>query len=232
MKPYRLINPVEVRELNQRFRQIIQEWSEMYCVTPLDLKLEIPPKDYNPGSIQEFEPELACIAGDYLSVLNTALFSHDALSFSTTSQELVQILFNNLFQIEQSTLQSQRTETPSWFYAGSPCLLLTLRCNEHQFTLILNPDWVYQQLSKNKSSKNELCSLDEALAEHSICLSLELTPSPLSVASVAGIQVGDILSTNHPITAPLQLKRGSELFAHAELGQSQQHKSIILKRSS
>lgn len=232
MKPYRLINPIEVRELNQRISQIILDWSETYCVTPLGMTLEIPHKDYSPSTIQAFAPDLACIDGDYLNTLNTALFGHESLSFSTASQELVQILFNNLFQTEQSTLQSQSTEMPSWFYAGSPCLLLTLNCNEHQFTLILNPEWVYQQLSKNTSSKNELSSLDEALAEHTVCLNLELTPSPLSVTDVAGIQVGDILSTNHPITAPLQLKRGTELFAHAELGQSQQHKSIILKRSS
>jgi flagellar motor switch/type III secretory pathway protein FliN len=235
MKPFRLINASEMQVLQQHFNQVIQNWNEEYAVFPLTIEQTTTPKNYHSSEvlmIEEPEHEFAFIEGDYLNVITHALFSTVHSSFNATSQKLLHILLNNLFKATECTFAPKRQKKLEWFYAGSTSLLLTIHCNEYNFTLVINPDWVYQQLPTNTAAQTSLGDIEDALAEHQIKLSLELTPSPLSVKNLANLHVGDVLVTNHPLSKPLHLIRGKELFAHADLGHTAEHKSIILKRSS
>jgi flagellar motor switch/type III secretory pathway protein FliN len=235
MKPYRLINATEIQELHQHFSEVLEQWNEEYSVVPFRLELKAIPKNFsttNTLMIQEYDNDLGLIDDHYLSTINHALFAEDKPCFNTASQKLLLRLLNSFFKTEECHEAQSIQEAPDWFYAGSTCLLLTLSCGQEYLTLILSPHWVYQQLPEPHVVKNQLDSLSDALAEHKVNLYLELTPSPLSVKNLAGIQVGDVLSTNHLLTAPLKLTRGKELIAHAELGHSSHHKSIVIKRSS
>ncbi|USQ13095.1 FliM/FliN family flagellar motor switch protein [Legionella lytica] len=235
MKPYRLINAVELQQLNQQFKHKLDAWNGEYCRTPLGLHLAMTPKNYRVEQaymLQEHQDELACIEGDYLSVLTQAIFASEQSVFHAASKELFLKLLNKFFHREDSMLLPYQGENPEWFYAGSTSVLLTFACGQNNFTLITNPDWVYQQLPASPRKATALSSLEEALAEQTIHLSLELSSSNLSIKSLASLQVGDVLSTKHPITEPLRILRGTALFAEAELGQSASHKSIILKRKS
>jgi flagellar motor switch/type III secretory pathway protein FliN len=235
MKPYRLINAIELQQLNQQFKQELDTWNEEYCCTPLDMHLTMTPKNYRveqASMLQGHNDVLGCLEGDYLNVITHALFGSEQSSFHAASTELLLKLLNKFFQLEESMLQDYEEENPDWFYAGSTSVLLTFTSEQNNFTLIVNPDWVYQQLPALQKKAAPLSSLDEALAEQNIHLALELSSSNLSIKSLAGLQVGDVLSTKHPITKPLRVTRGKELFAEAELGQSASHKSIVLKRKS
>lgn len=233
MKPYRLLNASELHELTLHFNNVLDEWNETYCVTPLNLHLTVPPKNYSTTEallIQEQENHLGFIEGDYLSIITQALFTEEKRSFHGAGQKLMLILLDKLFKTEHSQLNALQ-ESPDWFYAGSTSLLLTFGCKEHHFTLTLNPDWVYQQLPKNKTAATKLCSLNEAITEQTVSLNLELIPSGLSVKNLAQMQIGDILSTHHLLTEPLRITRGKQLFAQADLGQSSHYKSIVLKEA-
>ncbi|WP_133135601.1 FliM/FliN family flagellar motor C-terminal domain-containing protein [Legionella rowbothamii] len=235
MKPYRLINVVELHQLTQQFKQKLDAWNEEYCCTPIDLHLAMTPKNYHveqASMLQGHNGVLGCLEGGYLNVLNHALFGSKQSSFDAASKDLLLKLLNKFFQLEECMLQAYQGENPDWFYAGSTSVLLTFTCEQSNFTLIVNPDWVYQQLPASQRKAPPLSSLDEALAEQNIHLALELSSSNLSIKSLVGLQVGDVLSTKHPITEPLKVTRGKELFAEAELGQSASHKSIVLKRKS
>lgn len=234
MKPYRLINASELQALNQHFSQVVADWNEEYALMPLSLQLSLPQKDYKVLKtlrLQEPSDDLAMVSGDYLTVLNYALFNCDKPCFHATSQKLGLSLLGALCQSELCTLQQNIGKVPDWFYAGSTSLLLSLSCTQSHFSLALNPNWVYQQLPQQKTLAT-LDSVDEALAKHTLKLGVELLPSKLSIKNLAGMQVGDILTTNHPLSTPLNLTRNNELLAQAELGHSAHHKSIVLKRSS
>jgi flagellar motor switch/type III secretory pathway protein FliN len=198
------------------------------------LQLSLLPKEYplqNALKLQDADRELALIEDNYLKVINKALFNRDQSCFHAASQKLVLRLLNALCKNEQGMLQSNMDEIPDWFYAGSTSLLLKLSSAQSHFNVILSPNWVYQQLPQ-QTVPASLDSLDEAVAQQQVKLNLELLPSKLSVKNLATMQVGDILTTNHPLNTPLNLTRNNELLAHADLGHSAQHKSIILKRSS
>lgn len=234
MKPYRLINASELQALKQQFSQVLDAWNEEYALIPLSLQLSPTPKDYqvlNTLRLQDASTDLALVEGDYLTVINQALFNADKPCFQASSQELALCLLSSLCHSEQAALRQNTHAAPDWFYAGSTSLLLSLSAAQAHFSLVLDPQWVYQQLPQQQKSA-ALDSMDDALAEHTLSLCLELLPSKLSVKHLANMQVGDILTTNHPLSQPLNLTRNQEQFAQAELGQSAPHKSIVLTRSS
>lgn len=202
-----------------------------HCVTPS-------PHAWGEGNNEEsylkahpLEENLALLQGDYLKVINQALFGENKSCFNTASQNLLFLLAQRFFKTEHCILNKNSQENPNWFYAGSTCLLLTLHCHEHQFTLIINPDWIYKQLPKKIKTQKKLSSFDEALTKLPLHLNLELIPSCLSIKDLACLHIGDVFATNHPLSKPLQLTRKNHVFAQAELNQSSHYKSILLKRT-
>jgi flagellar motor switch/type III secretory pathway protein FliN len=236
MKPYRLINAVELQEIKLHFVTTLVQWNEEYSITPLNvLSLTAAPKTYSVPDALVIDVDgtpITLIENDYLGAMNQALFDDNQLCFNSTSEKIFFILLARLLKTEQCVRSKTPKPSLDWFYPGSTSLVLTLVCNTHRFILTLSPKWVYQQLPKRTPVTTNLHSLDEALAEHRVTLNLELAPSTLTVHNLANIQVGDVFSSDHLVTAPFRLTKGNQLVAEAELGQSSHHKSILLKRSS
>jgi len=233
MKPYRLINTSEMQLLSRHFTKAIQQWNDEYSVVPLNLQLTVPAKTYTITDrvmIHANNQLLATITGDHLSTLNQALFQQNKPCFNATSQKLIVLLVNKLLKTEGCTIAKKMAQPPQWCYAGSTCLILTIGLDKNTFTVILSPDWVYQQLPKTRQDTKQLHCFEDALADQRITLNLELIPSTFSVLSLAKIQAGDVITSDHLMTTPLNLMQGNQIIAQAELGQSLQHKSIILKR--
>lgn len=238
MNPYRLINASELLKLQNYFNQKIHHWNELYCMSPLDVHLTLPPKDYrvmDSNLVHVNDKPLAFVEKHYLIIIKKALFDTLGSCFDSISHELSINLFNHLFDMKQCQISPTIQKPAEWFYAGSTCLLLTLKGTHenklsHGCTIALNPDWVYQQLPQKETHSHSLDNFQEALTEQTVNLNVELMPSTLSFANITGLQVGDVLATDHPLSLGLRLTCGQKLLAQADLGQSLHYKSIILKR--
>ncbi|KTD51323.1 FliM/FliN family flagellar motor C-terminal domain-containing protein [Legionella quateirensis] len=235
IKPFRLINSFELQELSRQCLRELQNWNTLYTLHPVTMELHVPTKEYSPNegySIKENDSTLACIDTHYLNVLNQALFGKDNPCFNSVSQELFSVLIHQLLKVNQCTIDSETSSTQDWFYRGSTSLLLRLACCTFQFTIILHPNWVYQNLPQRNSQRTQPVSLEEALANQTLALNLELHPLTLPLHQLITLSVGDVIATDHPISAPMSLTQNHQLVARADLGQSNHFKSIILKGSS
>jgi flagellar motor switch/type III secretory pathway protein FliN len=101
----------------------------------------------------------------------------------------------------------------------------------HQITLVLNPDWVYEQLPKSNALKTVISPIDETLKRQKLTLNVELNPINLPVSQLVGLQVGDVIVLNHPLTTPIRVTKNKQVIAQAELGSSLNQKSILLRTS-
>jgi Type III flagellar switch regulator (C-ring) FliN C-term len=235
MKPFRLINTLELEQLKQGFTPVLNEWNKTYCRIPLTLELALPTKDNHLSStiiIQDNGIDLARIDSDYLNTFKEALFGTYSACFNAASEALSHRLIAQFFKTQSCHLQPKLTNYLEWFYPGSSAVLLILSCHKAHLSMLLNPDWVLQQLPRKHRATTKLHSLDEALAKEVFDLDLELIPSTLSVKNLASMQVGDVLTTRHPLNTPLRVMQNNQFFSEAELGKSSHYKSIVLKRSS
>lgn len=249
IRPYRLINVQEMDELNQHLTQVIQDWNKEYALIPFDVHLTAPPKEYVVNQnvpILADNQTVATIEQHYLELINQLLFGENKPCFDSTSKDLFLILLCKLLKLEECTINNLTTPTPDWFYKGSTCLLLTLSIHSSQdhtlntkediplntLTILLSPEWVYQSLAPYQNLKNNLASIDEALSERLLTLNLELNSLSLPINQLINLQIGDVITTEHPISTTLKLTQAEQLIAEAELGQSAFHKSIVLKRST
>jgi len=235
IKPYRLINSLEMAGLNHHFNQVLQEWSEEYAQKSLTMTLSAPPEQYKlPKACPIFaEGELlALIDDDYLNRINNLLFGENHSCFNATSSELLLLLIQRLFKVDHCLLEPGHQPSPHWIYKGSTCLLLHLGSAQVHLSLIINPDWIYQNLTPICLGKNHLDSLDEALTKEVLNLNLESIPLSLPINQLINMQIGDVITTDHPLTTPLRLMQNEQLIAQVDLGQSSPYKSIMIKRSS
>ncbi|CEG57452.1 FliM/FliN family flagellar motor C-terminal domain-containing protein [Legionella fallonii] len=234
IKPFRLISSSEMAQFKAHFAQVLDDWNAEYAMTPLALSITAPPHDYiaHDGlTIFNENNHLAIVEEHYLSVFNQTLFSENHSCFNAISQKLMLMLVSRLLKIEECSITETIQSSPSWFYKGSTCLFLTLHAHHNNVTFILNPAWVYQHLSPYQKATHDLCFLDDALAEEALKVEVTLLPFNLPIEHLLTIQVGDVLVTDHPTSTPLQVIHQGELLTQADLGQSSQQKSILLKRS-
>lgn len=232
MKPFRLINAHELETIRQQFTQIINDWNATYSLYPLTLSLESLPKNYvllDGVMIYSALTPLALLDKAYVKSLNHCLFGEDAPCYDSTSEALLLILSDQLFKKQSCTLKE--APIPNWSYPGSTGLILTLKTQTHQITLTLNPDWVYEQLPKNKALKTALSPIDETLGEEKITLSVDLNPINLPVNQLTSLQVGDVIVLSHPLSTPIRVTKNKQMIAQAELGLSSNQKSILLRTS-
>jgi hypothetical protein len=232
MNPYRLINSVELGQLYTQFSAPLDYWNQQYCLHPLTLKISIPTEEYinshtcyvegNDGQL------LACISDDFYRVINYSLFGQEDSCFNSCSEELFILLLKQLFTTDSYLLNSRKQEV-NWLYPGSTCLLVTLHCHSSSILMLLNPTWVHQNLALHKKCERGIISLDEALGEESLTLNLELCSMNLSIKQLVDLQIGDLISTDHKQTSPLQLMHEKKTYATAELGKKDDNKSIIIK---
>jgi hypothetical protein len=233
MKPFRLINSSELAMITEHLTLVINQWNQRYSATPVTPTLTLPSKGYTINStwlIQASGQHIAIVENDYLSSINHTLFGENNACFNATSNELFLKLLNQLFK---TTCEITHADlfSPGWIYPGSTCLRLTLTCQQSKIDLILNPDWVYQLLSPPKIANTNVYSLDEALTKQNVALNVELLPTRLPIKQLLNLQVGDVITTDHPITKPLTLTQNNHLVAAADLGQSTHYKSITLRGS-
>ena len=234
MKPYRLINSVELSQIQTRFTQSLAVWNEQYSLYPLSLKVSIPDKDdqSTPNTLissGSYQPIMRMTEAHY-NLFNHALFGVPDADFNATSDELMLELFTQLLHSASCDFTTQNNEDSDWLYPGSTCLLLTFSCEPLSLRCLLNPEWVYHLLSADKrKSPQALHTLDEALAEQQLTLSLELDSFNIPFKQLMDLQLGDVLVTDHKLTQPLTLNYGQKQLATTELGQLSDHKSVLLK---
>ncbi len=234
IKPFRLISSSEMTELNTHFAQVINDWNQEYTMIPILINLEKPPHDYvlhDGFTIISEDNQLAVVEEHYLDVFNYILFGENNSCFNAISRELLLILLNRLLKTDECCITETQPLTPNWFYRGSTCLFLTLSTNQNAVRIILSPEWVYQNLSPYQTIKHSLCSLDDVLAEETVNLDVTLLPVNLPIEQLLTIQVGDVLVTDHLLSDSLRVTHNDQVLALADLGQSTQQKSILLKRS-
>ncbi|MDI1352532.1 MAG: FliM/FliN family flagellar motor C-terminal domain-containing protein, partial [bacterium] len=210
----------------------VNRWNDEYCIKPLTLSISIPSKSderNNSLCFHELDYPLALLEPNYLEFIGPALFGEFHMSFNEISTKLFGQLLNQLFQKSDGLIDEQASLENQWLYPGSTCLFLNLHCQQKQMTLILNPDWVYNELPAFKNKENQLSSLNEALSDQTVRFNVDLLPLNLTLKQVLNLQVGDVLVTDHPLNEPLRLILEHQLVTTADLGQLSSQKSIILR---
>ncbi|MFI4962595.1 MAG: FliM/FliN family flagellar motor C-terminal domain-containing protein [Legionellales bacterium] len=235
MKPYRLINSKELHTLQQQVDKVLEHWNDTYSIEPLRAQLFPWVKSHtltDSLAILQNQKTQALMDRHYLSVMNQAVFNTDAPCFNSASQELFISLINQLFDTNNCSIQNDLVTPPNWFYKGTTCLRVSLSCASSNCSLILNPDWVYQQLPNIHLSKSKPSSLEAALGMQQLDLNLELIPVLLPLKQILALQKGDVIATDHALTKHLRLTQNQFLIAEAQLAPSECPKSIIIKRFS
>lgn len=233
-KPYRIMNAIELEQIKKQCSEVIQSWRETYCLYPLDFIMTPPEKGKRPEMmypIQQNNSPVAFIEKSALSFTNWVLFGEDLPAFNECSKELLFLFIQSLFSNENCLMKEEETVLPDWFYPGSTSLILTLFSHGKTLDLIISPEWVHNKLPQ-KNNKESLSpgSLDEALDQITIQLSLQLAPMTIPLEQLIHLQKGDLLVTDHSLLNPIQIVHTHQPIAEAELGSSASHKSIILTR--
>lgn len=232
MKPYRLINTLELETLTQHFTKVIDLWNSTYSLYPLTLSLSLPPKNYvilDKVMVYSALTPLALVDTQYIKPMNQLLFGEDAPCYSPTSEALFLVLLEQLFKKQPCCLR--QSPLPNWCYPGSTCLILTLKAHTQQITLVLSPDWVYEQLPKSDALKTVLSPIDETLGREKVTFNIELNPINLPVSQLVSLQVGDVIELSHLLTAYVHVTKNKQVIAQGELGLSSNQKSIQLRTS-
>lgn len=231
IRPYRIINAIELQQLQQLFNQRVHQWSEEYSICPLNIELILPPREYSLDSgsyIQSNAYTAAVIPLNYLDAVANWLFGIAHPSFHDSCESLSSLLFNHIFDLDYSNVTTL-VEAPDWFYPGSTSLLLLINDGTTQLKCTLSPDFVYQLLPRCALT-HQLGSLDEALAEQTVALTVALERFNIPLSHLMNLSPGDVIASDHPLTAPLKLIQNNYLLSDVELGQSLNYKSIIIKR--
>lgn len=238
-KPFRLINDREIKELQQSFSQSVLLWNEQYALFPLSCSLGRIPnthhidKGYVLGTEQK-QP-IALLTHFDLSTIKTCLFGDESECFDAISQPFFIGLLNQLLGTHSLEIQaSDGTEAfrlKEWFYAGAPSLILTLKSAAQSMRLYLHPQWVLNALSPHETMQKSISHLCEALDPHVLRCQVDLNPVSLPLEDIIRLQVGDVIKTDHPLTAPLLLQQNQQTVCHVEIGEIDHYKSIQITSS-
>lgn len=236
-KPYRLINADEVQTLQRRFNTAIVHWNETYSTKCIQVQLT--PTTANPIKEDEelfllhhHNQSIALLENHYVSFITSALFDEQSISFNDAGHAVFMILIDDLFSLESVQKISNTTCINDWFYPGSPGLTLTLTHNQHRLNLYLDPDWIINQLPKPQKSMQALSPLKQALSAQVIHLDVQFESLYLSISQLLTLQIGDLIQTDHVLSAPLHLNHQQHSLFQVNAGQVQENKSIQLLRTS
>ncbi len=213
-KPFRLINASELDYFQQKFKQILANWNQLYAGKPLSMEISRlinKPTESNENSDKKLlllsnKKPLALLEKSYLTLVKESLFADQSLCFDKASAEILRFLLKELLAVETLEEVDDRTNPSNWFYSGSPCLLVKFGCINKSFNLYLHPDWVLNCLPKQKMSLPALAKLDEALASKELALTLELQTQKINLSKLLSLQVGDVIKTTHLISNPLIIR--------------------------
>lgn len=234
MKPYRLINSSELKKLTAHISALVSAWNHEYCLHDFKVRLSKPDTEDKRAQIliqDDLAQPLALLDASYLAAVQHALFGAKDPSLDEVSTLIFSRLIESLFNAQHRLITPHHLKAHQWLYAGTTALMLQLKSQEHTVSILLHPDWVYKQLPLQKNHAHTLCSLEDALAQESVTLELQLSPMTLAMGQLLQLQIGDVIKSDHPITSPLPLMQEKERVALVQLGQAAGHKSIILKES-
>ena len=214
-KPYRLINNVELQILQASFDKKLQHWNDMHALFPLSLQLN--------RTLETSEDQ-------HLSVIKYSLFGDQSDCFNTQADTLFTTLLTQLF--DTHTAAFSRSPVDDWCYIGSPSLTLALHNAEGSLTLYLNPEWVLSALPTYSITKKATATIQQSLATQRLNLEVALTSLPLKLADIIRLRVGDVIKTDHSLSAPAQLTLQHKTICSVDIGASNACKSIQITRES
>lgn len=220
IKPYRLINDIELAWLQKKIQLALQEWNDTHALFPLSCKLSLAP------TTTLNDDEWATAQLSQLSVIKHCLFGDNSNCFNHSAKTLFLKLLNTLFGTQ---LPDPKKD---WFYTGSPSLTLTLRCINKTMALYLNPQWVLATLPSTHVNEKPVSTLQEALSSKRVQLQVELTPLRLKLTDVMQLNTGDVIKTDHPIHEPAYLSHQKKHLCNVDIGQSNSFKTIKITRKT
>ncbi len=235
VKPYRLINRSELAELERFFLEKLLSWNEHHALFALSCEL-LHPEEFEhfttPYTLftEQHQP-IALVINPNLSMMAHCLFGDLSDCFQSICERVWIDLLSHLLGA-QSLQQQDSGPIDTWFYKGSAALALTLRCANQLQTLFLHPQWVLNALPLYERTDKPIDSLDDALASTRLPLQIELSPVLLRLADITSLRVGDVIKTDHPITAALSLKHHQQIISSVHVGETNSIKSIQITRTS
>ncbi len=233
MMPFRFISTMELRLLEQGMIDQLSNWQNDYLIEPLKLslhRLSSPPEEVLSGLANQEGQVLALYDANFIPLMTQALFQENAPSYLDISQKLALGFISSLFKEELLRVKPASNLPKAWQYPGSPGLILRLSSTDLNSQVLLNPSWVYPQLSKTTKNKNNLTLINEALTQDRVQLDIQLLGCQLPLKQLKNLQAGDVLLSDHAIKSPMQLKYQDQTIAEVILGQGNKHKSIKVER--
>lgn len=209
-KPFRLINDQEIACLQERLAARLQNWNKEHALFPLSSDLQRSPVTPLGSTAMQAICDtshypLALMINTDLSAVKYSLFADVSSSFERISHGLFIKLIGELLETPVLPAPQYSVEPTDWFYKGSASLCLVLSTGQYRIELYLHPQWVLSALSVRAGKKPRLGVLDDALQSLSLSCQVELLPMSLSLDDLLNLQVGDVLSTDHPLDKPLSL---------------------------
>ena len=238
-KPFRLITDAECHLIQSAFELKLNHWNSEQALFPLTCTVQrSTPLEHDTVAWIADETGLKLLmVEDGYATLQHALFGEASDCFNDVMKPLLLTLFTYLLDCKcshviPSVARDDGQTLDDWFYSGSPALTLTLSQGMHHMRLYLHPNWVLNALPTCPPSPNTLTALDDALETVSIDLSVELNAMPLKLKDMMGLQVGDVIQTEHPITTPVILNHHQHNVCSAFIGETHDYKSIQITRAS
>jgi len=229
MKPFRLINDSELNTLATQIEQRLQAWNQDYSLLPLQLKVarDWPEQTTFPEGIALDDGHIiACGQHELIMLIQKAAFDSNELEFAEASQLLLLKLIETITTSDVTQIKTSDACASEWKYTGHCTLALHLSCSSINTCVLLNPEWVYQQLPKHPTKTQPLSSVNEALNQRDIDCTIHLSSCVLSLRKLKALRFGDVLITDHPVTKPMQLSIDNNVVAEVYIGQHQEKKSI------
>lgn len=226
-KPFRLINELELRKLEQDLSNNLQVWNTEFALFPLSLKLDCNPKPQAVAGGSVFVADnqaVALLPEQNLSVLMHCLVGDLSDCFADISNSLFLTLLQRLFGT--GLIENCASVHDEWFYTGSPSLALTLRSGEYSLNIYLHPQWVLHALPRNEQPSIPKIPLQEAFDSQVLHCQVELHPLTLQLDKLLRLKPGDVIKTDQSLATPMLLKHQQQTICQATPGETNQSKSI------
>ncbi len=226
-KPFRLINEIELRKLEQDLSDTLQAWNTEFALFPLSLQLHCNPKPQavSGGSVFVADSEAVALLPEHnLSILMHCLVGDVSDCFADISNSMFLKLLQQLFKT--GSLDKTDYVYDEWFYTGSPTLALTLRSGSYSLNLYLHPQWALHALPRNEKLPTPKVPLQAALDSQLLHCQVELYPLTLQLDKLLRLKPGDVIKTDQSLDTPMLLKHQQQTVCHAAPGETNQSKSI------
>lgn len=237
IKPFRLINCVEIKQLNDEFTERLIHWNDQYALLPLSGQItQADGIMFNKGHILYYDAQqpVVLISQEIIPLIKTSLFKDLNSCFDTISCTALRTLLVSLTQlptIQEQTHKSMTFNPESWFYKGAPTLAYSLKLDTHLAHIILSPEWVLNKLPLLKKNNQPLNDLEEALGPQQIKCNVQLDAIRLKLNDIINLKVGDVIKTDQKCTTSFTLKQIQQSICQVDLGEHQQFKSIQIVSS-